>query len=105
MTPDFVDRHRTGHDGIGLFGDLPGGRPRSVHPCRVALQVALDHGELIRKRRALSRHESQTSSLAELVGEDTYFSWWRDECFRRPTDSEIRDARSRAGCLPVGVGS
>jgi hypothetical protein len=39
------------------------------------------------------------------VGEDTYFSWWRDECFRRPTDSEIRDARSRAGRLPVRVGS
>jgi len=105
MTHHFVDRHRAVHDGIGLFGDLPGGRPRSVHPCRVALQVALDHGELIRKRRALSRHESQTSSLAELVGENTYFSWWRDECFRRPTDSEIRDARSRAGRLPLGVGS
>ena len=105
MTHHFVDRHRAVHDGIGLFGDLPGGRPRSVHPCRVALQVSLDHGELIRKRRALSRHESQTSSLAELVGENTYFSWWRDECFRRPTDSEIRDARSRAGRLPVRVGS
>lgn len=105
MTNDFVDRYRTVHDSIGLFGDLPGGRPRSVHRSRVALQVRLDHGELIRKRRALSRHGSQTDSLAALLGEDIYFSWWRDECFRRPTAVEIRDAAVAAGRTPVGVGT
>ena len=104
MTHDFVDRYRTVHDSIGLFGDLPGGRPRSVHPSRVALQVRLDHGELIRKRRALSRHGSQTDSLAALLGEDTYFSWWRDECFRRPTESETCSARAAARRIPAGVG-
>jgi LmbE family N-acetylglucosaminyl deacetylase len=103
MTHDFVERHRAVHDEIGLFGDLPDGRPRSVHRCHVALQVSLDHGELIRKRRALSAHGSQTSSLAALVGEDTYFSWWRDECFRRPTESEICSARAAARHAPVGV--
>ena len=105
MTNDFVDRYRTVHDSIGLFGDLPGGRPRSVDRSRVALQVRLDHGELIRKRRALSRHGSQTDSLAALLGEDIYFSWWRDECFRRPTAVEIRDAAVAAGRTPVGVGT
>lgn len=104
MTHDFVDQYRTVHDSIGLFGDLPGGRPRAVHPSRVALQVRLDHGELIRKRRALSRHESQTTSLAALLGEDTYFSWWRDECFRRPTESETCSARAGRR-IAVGVGS
>ena len=103
LTHDFVDRYRAVHDGIGLFGDLPGGRPRSVHRSHVALQVALDHGELIRKRRALREHGSQTASLAELVGEETYFSWWRDECFRRPTGSEICSARAAAERIPVGV--
>ena len=105
MTRGFVGRHRAVHDGIGLFGDLPGGRPRSVHRSHVALQVTLDHGELIRKRRALSRHGSQTASLAALVGEETYFSWWRDECFRRPTESEICSARAAADRVAVGVES
>jgi len=105
MTHDFVDRYRQLHDTIGLFGELPDGRPRSVPHDHVALRVTLDHAELIRKRRALSEHGSQTAPLAALMDEDTYFSWWRDECFRRPTDVEIRDARSRAGRLPLGVGS
>ncbi|HUV17006.1 MAG TPA: PIG-L family deacetylase [Ilumatobacteraceae bacterium] len=103
MTHDFAHRHRALHDTIGLFGDLPGGRPRSVHRSHVALQVALDHGELIRKRRALREHGSQTASLAALVGEETYFSWWRDECFRRPTGSEICSARAAAERISVGV--
>ena len=104
MTHDFADRHRALHDSIGLFGDLPGGKPHSVHCGRIALQVELDHGELIRKRRALSRHGSQTAELAALMGEDTYFSWWRDEFFRRPTTSEICSARARRR-IAVEVGS
>ena len=105
MTNDFAHRHRALHDTIGVFGDLPGGRPRSVARDRVALQVALDHGELIRKRRALHEHGSQTGSLAAVMGEDTYFSWWREECFRRPTDVEIRSARALPRRIAVGVGA
>ena len=103
LTHDFVDRYRAVHDGIGLFGDLPGGRPRSVHRSHDALQDALAHGELNRKRRALRDPGSQTASLAELVGEETYFSSWRDECFRRPTGSELCSARAAAERIPVGV--
>ena len=104
MTHEFVDRHRDVHDAIGLFGEMPDGRADSVHRDRVALQVALDHAELTRKRRALSAHGSQTAALAALMGEDVYFSWWRDECFRRPTPAEIRAARSVCGRTPIGVG-
>jgi LmbE family N-acetylglucosaminyl deacetylase len=103
MTHDFVDRHRALHDAIGLFGDLPGGQPRSVHRDHLAVQVTLDHAELVRKRRALREHGSQTASLAALIGEDTYVSWWRDECFRRPTETEIRSARD-IGRVPTGAG-
>lgn len=105
MTREFVARHRDVHDTLGLFAGLPGGRPAAVCRDRVALQVELDHAELIRKRRALAEHGSQTASLAALMGEEAYFSWWRDECFRRPTDVEIRSARSAAERVAVGVGA
>jgi hypothetical protein len=67
--------------------------------------VELDHAELIRKRRALAEHGSQTASLAALMGEEAYFPWWRDECFRRPTAVERRDAAAAARRTPVRVGS
>ena len=107
MTHDHVDRHREMHDSLGLFGMRPDGRPHSVSRDAIVLQCSLDHGELIRKRRALHHHGSQTAPLAALIGEDTYFSWWKDECFRRPTHVE----RSRALAAlaperaPIGVGS
>jgi LmbE family N-acetylglucosaminyl deacetylase len=105
MTHRFVDRHRELHDRLGLFGDLPDGRPCSVPRSSVALQVRLDHGELIRKRRALAAHASQTEPLSALVGEDTYFSWWRDECFRHPSENEIGRALGAAGRVTAGVGA
>lgn len=89
-------RHRRLHEDIGLFADLDGGRAASVPTRRIALRCALDHGELIRKRRALSCHSSQTDALASHVGEDAYFGWWRDECFRHPTASEWRANRPRS---------
>jgi LmbE family N-acetylglucosaminyl deacetylase len=104
MTHRFVARHRELHDRLGLFGDLPDGRPCSVPRSRISLQVSLDHAELIRKRRALAEHASQTEPLAALVGEDAYFSWWRDECFRSPTASEIARSRTGGG-VTAGVGT
>jgi LmbE family N-acetylglucosaminyl deacetylase len=103
MTNDHVERHRSLHDELGLFGDFADGRPRSVPNGAVALQCALDHGELIRKRHALACHGSQTVKLAELVGEATYFAWWSTESFRRPTASERRSAMGRPDL--VGAGS
>lgn len=103
MTHDFVDQYRELHDRIGVFGDCPGGRPYSVGRDQLALQVRLDHAELIRKRRALGEHHSQTAPLAAMMGEDTYLSWWSDECFRRPTDVEVDSAAAVAGPRWVGA--
>jgi LmbE family N-acetylglucosaminyl deacetylase len=104
MTDDFVDRHRDMHDELGLFGDHPDGQPRSVPDHKLAMKIPLHHGELIRKRRALAEHRSQTAPLAAAVGEDFYFSWWHDECFRQPTWAEVFDAIV-AAAGPVRVGS
>jgi LmbE family N-acetylglucosaminyl deacetylase len=103
MTHDFVARYRTMHDRIGLFADCPGGRPVSVGGADLELHARLDRNELIRKRRALGEHHSQTAPLAELVGEETFATWWRDECFRRPTDVEIGSAVAVAGPRTVGA--
>jgi LmbE family N-acetylglucosaminyl deacetylase len=97
MTHDHVERYRTMHDELGVFADFADGRPRSVPDRAVALQCSLDHGELIRKRRALACHGSQTIKLAELVGEPTYFSWWGTESFRRPTAAERSSMTRRPG--------
>ena len=103
MTNDHVERFRSMHDELGLFGDFADGRPRSVPNGAVALQCTLDHGELIRKRRALACHGSQTAKLADLVGEATYFSWWGTESFRRPTASERSSAVSRPRLIGAGA--
>ena len=83
VTHAFARRHRSMHDELGLFADLEGGRAASVPDAAVALRCSLDDAELDRKRAALACHASQTIGLAELVGEDAYRRWWRDECFRR----------------------
>ena len=103
LTHAFAERHAAMHDTLGLFDDLPGRRPASIADDDVVMRVSLDHGELIRKRRALREHRSQTASLAAMVGEDTYFTWWRDECFRLPTPAESATARAIAGRDLVGA--
>ncbi len=89
VTHDFATTHRDLHDELGVYAECPGGRPASIGRASVALECALDDAELDRKRRALAAHASQTTGLAELMGEDVYRSWWRNEHFRRPTTSEI----------------
>jgi LmbE family N-acetylglucosaminyl deacetylase len=93
VSHEHAARHRRMHDSLGLFAALEGGRPASIPSHRLALRCSLDHGELIRKRRALACHGSQTDGLAALMGEDVYFGWWRDECFRHPTPAESSAAR------------
>ena len=107
VTHQHAARHRHVHDSIGLFSGLEGGRAASIPTHRVALRCALDHGELIRKRRALSCHGSQTDGLAATIGEDLYFEWWRDECFRHPTPTEAAAARAatRATRVLAGAGT
>ena len=89
MTHDYVAFHRTLHDAIGAFADCPDGRPTSHGRSCVTLECALNESELDVKRSALARHGSQTAGLAELMGEATYRTWWRDERFRAPTATEL----------------
>lgn len=105
MTEDFTARHRALHDRLGLFADLPGGEPAAVPVSGLALRVGLDHAELVRKRSALRAHGSQTAALAEMVGEATYFGWWRDECFRHPTEAERRATAQSRSARQIEVGS
>lgn len=96
MTRGFVRRHRARHDALGLFEQCPDGRPHSVRTDAVALEVSLSQDELLRKRRALAHHGSQTDELAAAIGEADYLTWWRNECFRHPT------AADRAGASATG---
>jgi LmbE family N-acetylglucosaminyl deacetylase len=95
MTRAHVERHRELHDSIGLFGERPEGRPAFVEEDGVALHCDLDDAELDRKRRALAEHRSQTESLAAIVGEDRYRTWWQRETFRTPDPAEWAAARAR----------
>jgi len=89
MTHDYVALHHEMHDRLGVLADLPGGRPASVGRSAIRLECDLTETELDRKRTALAAHESQTAGLAEVMGEETYRTWWRSERFRRPTATEI----------------
>lgn len=97
VTHRFAAVNRELHDRLGIFGDFPDGRPQSVVRDLVALGCELNDGELDRKRLALSAHHSQTAGLAEMMGEQTYRSWFREETFRRPTFSELTSAGSGNG--------
>ena len=85
----YVAEHRELHDRLGVFADVPGGRPVSVGRSMIRLECTLDDTELDRKRRALAAHASQTTGLATMMGEETYRTWWRSERFRCPSTAEI----------------
>lgn len=89
LTHDYVALHREMHDRLGVFADVPGGRPATVGRSTIRLECELTDAELDRKRSALAAHGSQTTGLAETMGEETYRTWWRSERFRRPTFGEI----------------
>jgi LmbE family N-acetylglucosaminyl deacetylase len=88
MTNDFVRRHHELHSRLGLFDDFGNGRPTSVATSGIALECSLNPHECGIKRRALAEHATQTTGLAQLMGEDVYVGWWCDETFRRPTWAE-----------------
>lgn len=104
MTHDYVAMHRSLHDEIGAFAEFPDRRPVSVSRSVVALECALTENELDRKRRALAAHASQTTGLAELMGEATYRTWWRDERFRLPRTAEIARCEVPVWMQAAGVG-
>lgn len=79
MTEEFLHRYQGLHDRLGVFGDH---RPVGAAAEELALSIDLDDRELDRKRRALAAHASQTTALAEAMGEATYRAWWATESFR-----------------------
>jgi LmbE family N-acetylglucosaminyl deacetylase len=93
MSRSFLDRYRDLHNQMGVFGDhLPVGHATD----ELALAIDLDDRELDRKRRALAAHASQTTGLADAMGEATYRSWWAQECFRRPDTADLDAVKSAA---------
>jgi Predicted branched-chain amino acid permease (azaleucine resistance) len=94
MTDDHVSEHAELHAALGLFTEFGNGGPVSVGRSELSLECTLDDAELVRKRRALARHRTQTESLAAQIGEDTFRTWWRNETFRSPTPAEARTVRS-----------
>jgi LmbE family N-acetylglucosaminyl deacetylase len=89
MTERFLVQHAEMHQRIGLFQYGP---PRATTQDEVAHRVLLAGPTLERKRAALTAHASQTQGLADLVGEETFRTWWAEETFRSPTFHEVADA-------------
>ena len=102
MTDEFVARNAELHERIGLFTERADDGPASCPTDQIALSCDLSDDELDRKRRALAQHASQTQTLAALMGEDTYHTWWRTESFRRPTPQE---AATCVRCPPLAAAS
>ncbi len=90
VTHDFLRRFEQLHEELGVFAEFPTGRPPSIALDRIALECTLTPAELVRKRRALAAHGSQTAPLADVMGEDQYAAWWASETFRRPSWSEMQ---------------
>lgn len=88
MNDDFVAEFAELHTEIGIFAEYATG-PASYPVHELALEVVVEGAEVDRKRAALAAHGSQTDSLAELMGEDVYRTWWRRESFRRPSAVEL----------------
>lgn len=105
VTHRFASVNRALHERLGIFGDFADGRPRSVSRDLVALGCALGDAELGIKRLALSAHHSQTAGLAELMGEATYRTWFREETFRRPTNPERRRGAEDATAAATATAS
>ena len=101
VTHDWIALHRETHDRLGVYADFADGRPPSIGRARVALECSLTEAEVDRKRAALAAHDSQTTGLAALMGEDTYRSWFRDERFRRPTPGEVGRCETPDWMRPV----
>ena len=98
-TPTWYNDFRPLHDAIEMWmGPEPAGTPVD----ELALMARLTAGEIEQKRAALAGHSSQTTAVAELMGETRYRQWWSTECFRNPTPIELAEAITY-GATPVGA--
>jgi LmbE family N-acetylglucosaminyl deacetylase len=74
---------------------MPGARPPSTPPDRLALSVDCDDDLLDQKLVALRAHASQTAALVELLGVERYRQWWATESFA-PARAAAASAASTA---------
>jgi LmbE family N-acetylglucosaminyl deacetylase len=107
LTESFHRQWGALNEQIGLWADQA--EPPCTPSSELALSVTLPDDLLEQKLAALYAHDSQTRPLRELVGEEAYREWWREESFRdagpAPLDSSHRvgfDARRGANLHAAG---
>jgi LmbE family N-acetylglucosaminyl deacetylase len=92
-TVSFMDRHRELHRRLGIFPEDATATPDDA----ICLALRLDEREIGRKRRVLAAHATQTTGLAEAMGESVYRDWSAVEAFRSPTEADLHAATTLAG--------
>ena len=97
-TTSWLDDWRSLHDRFGMWMTE---EPTGVAETDTGLTIDLTGEQLDRKRAVLAGHRSQTSAVAEAIGEASYRAWISQETFRLPTSAELRSAECGAGA-PLG---
>jgi LmbE family N-acetylglucosaminyl deacetylase len=95
VTPDFHRRWNDLNERIGFWTDQP------ERPCTDVADLAADFtlpDDLLDvKIAALRAHTSQTRSLIEMLGAETYRDWWRTESFRSARAADRRQPSGTRG--------
>jgi LmbE family N-acetylglucosaminyl deacetylase len=99
-TVSWLDTWRDLHDRFGMWMTE---EPTGVDDGDVEAVLRLDGTDLDRKRRVLAGHHSQTTIVAEAIGEASYRRWIAEETFRRPLAVELQ--RAAAVRVPAGAGA
>lgn len=93
LTPQFHRQWGALNTEVGLWTDVPPSTPEHA----LAAQVQCTGSLLTAKHEALRAHASQTGPLEQLVGADTYRTWWSSESFVAVDPaSAVRDGRCAA---------
>ena len=79
LTPEFHLAWGALNERVGLWFD--GAQPPVTVRRDLAARIVCRGASLDLKHRALRAHASQTRSLEQLVGEETYRTWWSTESF------------------------
>jgi LmbE family N-acetylglucosaminyl deacetylase len=103
LTPEFHAVWGGLNEEVGLWF---AGSPPVTPAADLVAQVVCSGDLLDRKHRALRAHRSQTRALEDLVGAETYRSWWSTESFveadRAVTGSSRPAGRGRPGSTYAG---
>jgi LmbE family N-acetylglucosaminyl deacetylase len=95
LTPQFHAAWGALNEEVGLW--FAGSQPPVTPVPDLAAQLVCSGGLLDRKHRALRAHASQTRALEELVGAETYRSWWSTESFVAAERAVSRRSSAQAG--------